>query len=271
MKFCHNCGAQLEDGAKFCYKCGQKQEEAQNVTPTITKPVNETVHTTIDTEKIMNSASNAMNTAKDAVVDFAKNINFGQFMEALKELMLTGKSSGVISYEVFFVLALDIILMVSSIGFINNGFFSIVGSFGKSSGNLFENLKYSLIILGLVYLFKYLIDRFLNKQIINFMNHFTIYVNMLFRKLVILFVVSLICSLTIVTALFALILFIVIMLSTIKIDSNNTSIFSEIISLLVKTVLIIALFFIIMETTNQTNFSNAYFSASSSDILGSLF
>ena len=42
MKFCENCGTQLEDNAVFCEECGAKQEAVQQDQPEVTTPEVET-------------------------------------------------------------------------------------------------------------------------------------------------------------------------------------------------------------------------------------
>lgn len=42
MKFCENCGTQLEDNAVFCEECGAKQESAQQAQPEVNTPEVET-------------------------------------------------------------------------------------------------------------------------------------------------------------------------------------------------------------------------------------
>ena len=42
MKFCENCGTQLEDNAVFCEECGAKQESVQQAQPEVNTPEVET-------------------------------------------------------------------------------------------------------------------------------------------------------------------------------------------------------------------------------------
>ncbi|MBQ9920453.1 MAG: zinc ribbon domain-containing protein [Clostridia bacterium] len=39
MKFCYNCGTQLEDAARFCINCGSSQEITQTQSVETEQPV----------------------------------------------------------------------------------------------------------------------------------------------------------------------------------------------------------------------------------------
>ena len=84
MKFCANCGTQLDDGAKFCTECGQKVEKApQRVTevapavePVEAEPVMESVATVPTMEPVaqqMPAESNALEYAKTLITAYHTN------------------------------------------------------------------------------------------------------------------------------------------------------------------------------------------------------
>ena len=65
MKFCENCGTQLDDNAVFCEECGAKQEVVQQAQPEV---ATSEVEATVQAPKLSATCTPAKKEMKDWIV-----------------------------------------------------------------------------------------------------------------------------------------------------------------------------------------------------------